>query len=122
MLKIRTEDGEREVLEDGERITVGAMLMDSVQRTVASTVVFDAAGHRPGGLMLTDADKQKRETLYRAYDAALTERWKAPPPVATPNNHKEPVNALNAQIGAGADAYSNYDRKIAERWRGTAAA
>jgi hypothetical protein len=47
-------------------------LMDVQQRAVS----LDAAGHRPGYVMLSDAEREPRAALYRDHDERLSARWK----------------------------------------------
>lgn len=112
-MTIRTEDG-REVLEDGERLSINMMLMDAQQRTVATRAILanDAAiGHRPGSLPLTDTERARRTALYRDHDKRLGERWKNPlPTVSKPD-------ATQLTGDARMDAYAHYQDQITNAWR-----
>jgi hypothetical protein len=100
----------KEIIEDGQTIKVSMMLMDGVQAAVAAdAVIFDAAGHRPGYVQLSDAERNRRTTLYQDYDNRLSERWRTPQPTA---------NATGVKTGdARLDAYSNYQERIVSAWR-----
>ncbi len=108
---IKTIDG-KEIVEDGERISIGVMLMDAQQKAVADkTVVFDTVGHKPGGMVLTDADKKKREQPYRDYDAVLAARWRSSPPPIIPTEAKRSIG------DARSDAYEAYQERVSNAWR-----
>jgi hypothetical protein len=48
-----------------QNATVNAIIKDAVKPTV---------GHRPGSLAMTDADRERRTTLYRNHDKKRSER------------------------------------------------
>ena len=106
---LKTKDG-KEILEDGDRITFSALLMDSVQTAVAEKTVVtnDAAiGHRPGSLPMTDADMQRRHTLHSTYDAMISQRWRNPQVTANHSDAGRPTG--DARLGA----HGRYEERIA---------
>jgi hypothetical protein len=72
------DDGE--VTRDGESVRVRLNMMDSMQRAV-----FDAYGHQPGYVRLTDAQAKLRREARDAMIRRVTTAWKrdAPPPEFT---------------------------------------
>jgi hypothetical protein len=107
----RTEDG-REVLEDGEHLTVRMQLMDALQRVVAGNAVLaDAVGHKPGSLPMTDAERERRTSLYRDHDKRLSERWR------TPQQTASTTDARHSTGDARLDAYARYQQRVTDAWR-----
>lgn len=119
----KIEDDDDQIARDGQTIRVPLMLMDSVQKAVASsTVTNDGAGHRPGYAVITDAMVKDRLKLYDAYIARVTSAWKNPPAVlanATDGKAPPPHKPATDDRAKLCDAY---DKKLSERWRGTVAA
>jgi hypothetical protein len=85
------------ILKDGERMTVHMFAMDGVATRKLG------AGHRPGGLPVTDADRQRRRALHDAADSKLSERWKRP---SIKSESKPPVTMADR------------DQRLSQRWRG----
>jgi hypothetical protein len=110
-MTFKTADG-KEVIEDGERFVVNLLMMDSQQRAIAGSVAFDAAGHRPGYVHLTDADARRRAEMYANYQRSLSDRWREPPA----QNSNAPANTATVE-----DAYRAYDETTSGRWRGDGA-
>ena len=106
--KTQTED-EYDVARDGETVTVRMHMMDGLQHAVAgSAAIFDATGHRPGYAQLSDADRERRDALYRDHDAKLSERWRTSPPTTS-------ATAARQSTGdARLDAYSCYSVTLCE--------
>lgn len=90
------------VARDGEVVTVNLWAMDGA--TVEDRQL-GAVGHRPGGLLVTDADRQRRRALHDAADFKLSERW------------KNPVNADPKPPVTMADKYAARDQRLSQRWR-----
>ena len=83
----KTKDDDRrqeEVLKDGEVLTV-RVHHDGVAAAGhrRGTAALDAAGHRPGYVMLSDAERERRAALYRDHKERLSARWKGAPPTAS---------------------------------------
>lgn len=122
---IKTADG-KEILEDGERLTLGVTMMDAQQRMVADAKKLPSfVGHRPGGLALTDAERQKRTALYATKDRMVADAWRdaAPSIPATPA-----VNLANAQpsttkklepkeMATREAAIATYNERISSAWK-----
>jgi hypothetical protein len=70
---IQDDDG---ILKDGESIRVPMFAMDSAQRLIADRTSM--AGHRPGSLPLSDAERSTRAERLQARDAGISQRWRSP--------------------------------------------
>lgn len=118
-------DDNDEIARDGQVVRVPMMLLDSIQRSVAAgTTIIDTAGHRPGSLVMTDADKQKRSALYDSHDATLSGAWKIPPiPISSPTENVGQVVKLNPQAMATRElALASYEQRVASAWKNGATA
>ena len=103
---------------DGGRMRVHMLLMDSRKPPAAvHTVIKDMAGHRPGSLPLTDADRTRRVTMYRTRDVALSARWKAAAPSPLETVQLEQVRRAAPPASDLAAAYARRDKALSERWR-----
>ena len=107
------------VIPDGGRMRVTMLLMDSRKPPAAvHTVIKDMAGHRPGSLPLTDADRTRRVTMYRTRDVALSARWKAAAPSPLETVQLEQVRRAAPPASDLTAAYGERDKKLSERWKG----
>ena len=87
-------------------------MMDSMQHAVAGdAVVVDAAGHRPGYARLSDAERERRDSLYRDHDEKLSARWRSPPATASATEIRQSTG------DARLDAYARYQQHITDAWR-----
>lgn len=110
--RTRTDDEDDEVLRDGERIVIRMSMMDSLQRAVVGDAAFtDAVGHKPGSLAMTDAERERRTSLYRDHDEKLGERWRTPLPTAST------TDARHSTGDARLDAYARYQQRVTDAWR-----
>jgi len=67
-----------------QNATVDAIIKDAVKPTV---------GHRPGLLVMTDADRERRTTRYRNHDKKRSERWKNPVATVSQTDAKHATGA-----------------------------
>ena len=109
--RTRAED-EGDVARDGETVTVRMPMMDGLQHAVAGdAVLIDTAGHRPGYVQLSDAERERRDSLYREHDEKLSERWRTRPPAASA------TAARHSTGDARAHAYARYQQHVTDAWR-----
>jgi hypothetical protein len=88
------------IVPDGGRLTVPTLLMDNKTISTTTVVTDTTVGHRPGSLPLADADRQRRESMYRKRDAELSERWKITAPSPAETVQLEQVRSTPT-VGAG---------------------
>lgn len=103
------DDDDDKVAKDRAVVRVPLVLMDSVQKQVASRV--DASLHAPSSALLTDAQSQVRQRMYDAADKKLQDAWKAP---ASSIKAKPPSPAVSLDA-----ARESYERRLRDAWRAT---
>ena len=122
------DDNDKRVLKDGESLRVNVMLMDGVRREIAGATTslrnFDGtpAGHKPGYVTTSDAERERRAALYAAHDAKVSSAWQQPAPSQADHSSKSgrsaqgdpPSRAANNDRAA---AYAADDKRISEAWR-----
>lgn len=110
MTKLDKLEDENSVIKDGQTLRVPMFMMDSLSRVISDDIP-STAGHKPGSLALSDADRASREKLYEARDKRLTDAWKAPPSL-------DPAQAKVAIVpAASADRYAARDARLENAWR-----
>lgn len=119
-MKSRTEDDD-DIVQDGQRVSVPLMLMDSVQQAIAATGA-GTARNKPGFVAADSANVEARQALYDAADRKLSEAWKnpAPLPASSVDDHKPAAKPPAAAATDLAALYDTADKRLCERWRGAA--
>ncbi len=108
-----------QIAQDGDVINVPLMLMDSVQRAVlADRIVPQPVLHRPGQMVMGDADVQRRVELDEQQRASLADAWQTPAPIASEQTtHAAPGSIKDKAVEA---AHASYAQRMANAWRGEA--
>lgn len=110
MTKLNELEDHDRVLKDGESIRIPMFMMDSLSRVVGGDTP-SVAGHRPGSLPMTDAERISREELYAQRDKRISDAWRDPPAL-------EPSQAKTAIVpAASADIYERRDARLRDAWR-----
>lgn len=102
-------DDESYTVKDRESIRFNLQFMDAMP-------VFDGAGHRPGAVSLTDAERDRRAQMYADNKARISDAWKNAPPLA--------ADVAPAPIKTGdalEDAYEARSRRLADAWQSAGA-
>ncbi|MBB5053318.1 hypothetical protein HNQ36_003309 [Afipia massiliensis] len=91
-------------VKDRESIRFSMQFMDAMP-------IFDSAGHRPGAVSLTDAERDRRAQMYMDQKARLSSAWQHTPPTAPAVS--EPRNTSDA----AADAYDRRSVALENAWQ-----
>lgn len=106
-------------LRDGEVLRVPYLLMDgappdiaAITRAALSDSQAQPTGmHRPGAAVLTDADRDARESARDQRKAKLSDAWRNPSPVAAHIEKHAPTTPTG-------DAAARRDARLRDAWRG----
>ena len=104
----------KDIAEDGETVRCPMVLMDGAARDFAATVRHILRPevplmHRTGFVQFSDAEKSRREKLYRDHDQSLSDRWK--------NLTMSPSEAVETIGDERLNAYQRYQKRISSAWR-----
>jgi hypothetical protein len=112
-----------QVVQDGQRLKVPMTMMDGAPPDIAGitrAAMVDApqaAMHRPGSLVLSDADRAARDKALDARDKRLVDAWKHPPApqaaVADATQRTTPAGDV-AQVNS---AWQRAQARKAQAWR-----
>jgi hypothetical protein len=109
------------IMPDGGRVFVRMTMMDAAPATFteASRSAFadsspDTARHAPGGLSITDADRDAKEKLLDARDKRVADAWRNPPDPET----KDAVAAPTVDLDA---LHARRNKRLEDSWKGAAA-
>jgi hypothetical protein len=109
------------IMPDGGRVFVRMTMMDAApadlpdaaRRSLADSNA-DTARHAPGGIALSDADRDTREKLLDARDKRVADAWRNPPPEDQPGAQPAPTADAEAR-------YAARDARLEQAWKGAAA-
>jgi hypothetical protein len=109
------------IMPDGGRVHVKMMMMDAAPAGLADAArrAFadsnpDTARHGPGGLALSDADRDAREKALDGRNARMTDAWRNPPADEVKKDAAAPTTDLDALHAAR-------NRRLEDSWKGAAA-
>lgn len=115
-------DDDVRTLKDGQRLRVNVILMDhataftDAERAAildgARPIVTDRGRHSPGGMIISDADRDAKEKILEARDKRLTSAWANPPAVANRIKPTAPA-ALDSEAAA-----LRRDARLRSAWQG----
>ncbi|MCA1457756.1 hypothetical protein I6F35_32005 [Bradyrhizobium sp. BRP22] len=116
------------ILEDGDRLSVRVSMMDSAHPGLQSATAvtqalrraeqFDAslAGHKPGFRVADAAVTVTAEHLREQRDAAMSNRWRNPPPIIDQQQMTPTTAPSNATL-THEQLIAARDKRISEAWK-----
>src|SRR5262249_10837827 len=93
----RSTDG-YEMIEDGGRVTVNMMVMDSMQSEI-SRQMFDARDHQPGFRHASDAERAAVRDARDAMIERAENAWRSPPNVSRDAGSLTPARDRRSGVG-----------------------
>jgi hypothetical protein len=108
------------IVPDGGKLRVPHLMMDAapagieaITKTALADSKPDTARHAPGGLALTDADREAREKALDARDKRVTDAWRNPP--------AQEAQAKPGPVADGEAAALRRDARLESAWKAGAA-
>ena len=114
-------ESDDDVVRDRGALRVPMMLMDAAGRHADQRALYAglgaALGHRPGAVILTDADREAREASQRAYEERVASAWREPAGDGQPAAPAAPAGRPAGQQSDLDASRAAYHQRLENAWR-----